>query len=116
MLVVAVLTATVCVYGENKFAITGGVVSGTSQWNTSPPSSCIFQPDGTNRWVLDFTVDTSKNGFKFLKKDNGQPGTDWGWSSQMNNIQSGTNMNGGGGGDMQLKNFNNGDAVRMILT
>lgn len=115
MLVVAVLTATVCVYGENKFAITGGVVSGTSQWNTSPPSSCIFQPDGTNRWVLDFTVDTSKNGFKFLKKDNGQPGTDWGWSSQMNNIQSGTNMNGGGGGDMQLLNFNNGDAVRMIL-
>lgn len=102
-------------YGENNFAITGGVVSGTSQWNTSPPSSCIFQPDGTNRWVLDFTVDASKNGFKFLKKDNGQPNTDWSWSSQMNNIQSGTNMNGGGGGNMQLLNFNNGDAVRMVL-
>lgn len=115
MLVVAVLTATVCIYGENKFAITGGVVSGTSQWNTSPPSSCIFQPDGTNRWVLDFTVDTSKNGFKFLKKDNGQPDTDWGWSSEIINIYSGTNISGGGGVNMQLLNFNNGDAVRMTL-
>lgn len=92
------------------------MVSGTNQWNTTPPASCVFQPDGTNRWILDFVVDNSKNNFKFLAKDNGQPGQDWGWGAQINNIQSGLNMNGGGGGDMQLRNYNTGDAVRMVMT
>lgn len=115
-LLLVMLTISLHIYGEMRYAITGGIVSGTAQWNPSPPAECIFQPDGENKWILDFIVDNSKNGFKFLKKEDGKAGENWDWSSQIGNIQSGTNMNGGGGGDMQLKNFNTGDAVRMILT
>jgi len=115
-LLIVMLTISLHICGEMRYAITGGVVSGTAQWNTTPPAECIFQSDGENKWILDFIVDNSKNSFKFLKKEDGLAGQNWDWSSQIGNIQSGTNMNGGGGGDMQLLNFNTGDAVRMILT
>jgi len=97
-----------------RFAVTGGVVSGTQAWNTSPTEECIFKEDGVDRWSLDFIYEQSA--FKVLSKNGGRAGEDWGWGAQLNEIDGVAPVSGGNGGDMSISGFSSGDAVKLILT
>ncbi|HOU27607.1 MAG TPA: hypothetical protein PLD76_06095, partial [Paludibacteraceae bacterium] len=94
-----------------NFAVTGGVVSGTTEWNTSPPSSCIFEETGTNTYSLCFIYDSKA--FKLLRKENGLPNTNWDWSSAVA-IVAGSNVSGSSG-DLTITGFTTGDPVCLQL-
>lgn len=73
-----------------SYAVTGGIVSGTTAWNTTPVEACMFTKTSTNNYSLCFTYASSS--FKLLVKENGVANTDWGWCNKT--ITAGTNVTG----------------------
>lgn len=96
-----------------SFAISGGV-NGTTQWDTSPESESIFDKVSEGKYVLTFEFNSSNNGFKVLRLDEGEANYEWTWESEIKVI-NGSNISGGEG-DLKINNFDNGDVVSLVLT
>lgn len=110
-----VLTRVDCTTGGTytpnmSYAVTGGIVSGTTAWNTTPVEACMFTKTSTNNYSLCFTYASSS--FKLLVKENGVANTDWGWCNKT--ITAGTNVTGNSG-DLAITGFAVGDPVCLKL-